>query len=90
MYSKVIDYIKTTLESSVTAQKIQSGYFGDFSEINLVRPAVLLDPRRDTRAAKNIRWKDGSYQLRVWVMMQIDRDYLTSMRALEQMPVEGL
>lgn len=86
MYSKVVDYIKDHLERSVNVQKIQSGYFGDFTEINLAaRPAVLLEPRRDQRSAKSTRWNDGSYQVRVWVMVEIVRDYLTSMRELEQL-----
>lgn len=85
MYSKVMDHIKEHLKNAINVQPVQTGYFGDFLEISLARPAVLLEPKKDKRSAKSTRWKDGSYQIRVWVMIEISRDYFTSMRELEQL-----
>lgn len=85
MYSEIIDSIKQHLDQQVNVMPIQCGYFGDFTEIDFRVPAVLLEPRKDAKAAKSTRWKDGSYNVRIWVMNQIVRDYLTSMRELEQL-----
>lgn len=85
MYSAIIDQLKSHLESSVNAAPIQVGYLGDFLEIDLRRSAVLLEPRKDNKAAKSTVWKDGSYQVRIWVMNEITRDFFTSMRDLEQL-----
>jgi hypothetical protein len=85
MYSEIIDQIKAHLEEKINVMPVQVGYYGDFNEIDFRRPAVLLEPRRDTRAAKSTRWKDGSYNLRIWIMNEITRDYLSSMRDLERL-----
>lgn len=85
MYSEIIDLIKAHLEKVINVMPVQVGYYGDFNEINFRRPAVLLEPRRDSKAAKSTRWKDGSYNLRIWIMNEISRDYLSSMREMERL-----
>lgn len=85
MYSKIIDMIKGHLEKNVNVMPIQTGYFGDFLEINLNRAAVLLEPMKDQREVKSTRWKSGKYNIRIWVMIEVTRDYLTSMRELERL-----
>jgi hypothetical protein len=85
MYSEIIDSIKSHLEQHVNIMPVQVGYYGDFNEIDFRRPAVLLEPRRESKAAKSTRWKDGSYNLRIWIMVEIVRDYLSSMRDLERL-----
>lgn len=84
MYSKILDHVKKHLEREITVGPVTVGYFGDFMEMDLRRPGILIEPQKDSRAAKSTRWKDGSYQLRLWVMVEISRDYVISMRKLEE------
>jgi hypothetical protein len=85
MYSIIMDQLKTQLETKVNVHPIQVGYLGDFLEINFIRAAVLLEPKTDSRTAKNIRWKDGIFDVTLWIMNEISRDYMTSMRELEDL-----
>lgn len=83
MYSKITKYLKEFLQSTINADDVQVAFFGDFQSIDLRKPAILIEPRKDSKAAKNTRWKDSTFQVRIWVMSEIYRDYMISMEEIE-------
>jgi hypothetical protein len=85
MYSELIGAVKDHIQTTVNVMEIQTGYLGDFQQIDLRIPAILLEPRTHEPEAKSTRWREGPFQIRLWVMVDISRDYLASMKELEDL-----
>jgi hypothetical protein len=84
MYSKMNKYIKDFIQTTVTAETIQTGYIGDFPQLDLRKSAILLEPRTDQKEAKDLRWKQSTYSIKIWIMVAIVMDYETSMLEVEK------
>jgi hypothetical protein len=84
MYSKINKYIKDFIHTTVTAEELQTGYIGDFNQIDLRKSAVLLEPRTDQKEAKDLRWKQSTYSIKLWIMVAIVMDYEKSMEEVER------
>lgn len=85
MYSEIIDFLENYLVKAVTTEPIQTGYLGDFPQIDLRIPAVLLEPKNDKREGSSTRWNKGDFLIRLWIMVPIDRTYKDSMKRIEKL-----
>lgn len=85
MYKALLKYIKDYLPKTVTVEKIQTGYLGDYPNIDLRIPAILLEPKTDRRSANSTRWNNGDFLIKLWVMLPFDLDYEGSMDRMEDL-----
>ena len=85
MYRAICKYIKDYLPKVITVEPIQSGYLGDYPNIDLRIPAILLEPKTDRRSPSSNVWNNGDYLIKLWVMVPIDRSYEESMDRAEDL-----
>jgi hypothetical protein len=85
LYRALLKYIKEYLPRVVTVEPIQTGYLGDYQNIDLRIPAVLLEPKTDRRSQNNTRWDNGDFLIKLWIMLPFDLDYESSMDRMENL-----
>lgn len=87
MYTKITKYIKEHLQQTIDANKggVQVDYLGNISLLNFGKPAILLEPRKDSKEPRSTRWKSSQWQIRIWVMAEIIRDYMLTMEQVESL-----
>lgn len=85
MYSEILDFLEGYFPQAVTVENIQTGYLGDFPNIDLRIPAVLMEPKTDKRVNNTTRWDKGDFLIRLWIMVPIDLDYKSSMKRIEKL-----
>lgn len=83
MFTDIARALKAWLETKVNADEVQVGFYGDISELDLRMSAILIEPLTLESAAKSTVWRKGEFDIRLWVLVGIERDYLTSMEAIE-------
>lgn len=85
MYSEIMGTLKTYLQSTITAEPVQVGYYGELAgNLDLRVAAILLDPGDEETKVKSTRWSGGAFNLTAWVITDMSLDYLDSMRTLER------
>lgn len=85
MYSEILDFLEGYFPQAVTVENIQTGYLGDFPNIDLRIPAVLMEPKTDKRVNNTTRWDKGDFLIRLWIMVPIDIEYKASMKRIEKL-----
>lgn len=83
MYSEIHDKIESYLESNIPG--IESGYLGEFPQIDLRKNHILIEPRFDDREPHSTRWNRGVYRIRLWIMVAFDISYKKSMNEIEDL-----
>jgi hypothetical protein len=85
MYTSIMKFIEAYLKANVNAAPVQVGYYGSFPTIDLRESAILLEPRTENMEPHSNVWNKGEFQVRIWILVAMDIDYLKSMEDIEKL-----
>ena len=85
MYSQILRYVEEYLRTHINASEATVGFYGSFPTINLGQPAILLEPLIENSEAHSNVWNKGEFNIRIWIMVSMDLDYLDSLEQLEHL-----
>ena len=82
MYQEILAGLETQLKK-VNSQPVQVGFYGDVGEVNLAKAAILLEPLVEQRSSKSMRWRGAEFKVRLWLLVEIVRSYMSSLSELQ-------